>query len=264
MKRLRDLKFKFSTCFFLFAGCSGLFYDAPLCAKSSADLTDAWTEVAPYLIPEQHPVKRKLDNIFSGDVLQNRISLQKAGFEIIKEGRARRIFVVRHRDLPGYVLKVYVEMQTRVESDWRHYVRRIDGANLIQNTINKYGLQNYFKVPKKWIYPYPQTPRYLMSRYFALVAEDMKLLPSVDSKLMWKSEAVTPALLDGLYLLISELGLRDSLANRNIPFSSDGKVAFIDTEYYNSWPIPYKRVLELLSPKMREYWRMLMANRGPQ
>ena len=228
-----------------------------------------WEYITPYLIPENHFAKIQLDTLFHthGRIIKDRKSLLDAGFKLIKKGRGRRIYVFRHPDIPGFVVKLYTDSQVRVGSDWKKYLKRIDGAILIQNHIEKYGFQSMFKVPKKWIYTIPAEVKSIVAKkktkpkQFILVAEDMTPLTSTQSREKWTSEAVTPALLDALFLLVSELGLYDTLYLRNLPFSTDGKLVLIDTEYFFRWPVKYRTLLRLLSREMQEYWKLIIQEK---
>lgn len=66
--------------------------------------------------------------------------------------------------------------------------------------------------------------------------------------------------LEALYTMLSENLLIDSTFIDNIPFSKDGRIAFIDTEHYNSTlkEVCYEMVGAQLSPNMQEHWNQLI------
>ncbi|NGX42789.1 MAG: hypothetical protein K940chlam7_01077 [Chlamydiae bacterium] len=228
---------------------------------------EIWDDLSPYFLPEDHPIKEMLDDIFSNKkrVIQSKKSLKKAKFKIIREGKYRHPYVVSHPRLEGYLLKLYTDAQEYANKKEIRSVCRIFGAQLMQEALDRYGYNSLFKVPKKWIYPLPAEPsppdkKKYCRRNFVLVVEDMEILNKEKNYDMWKSTAITTEKLDALYIIVNELGLCDSIVAFNIPFSSDGKIAFIDTEYFHRWPIKFYRLDHYLSLEMRGYWKQLILN----
>lgn len=219
-------------------------------------------KIACHLIPDKHPAKAQLDLLFQNStrIVENKMSLKMAGFKLIKEGKTKP-YVLRHPLLPGYVLKLFTDEQ-KITQEWEILLKRIVGAHLIQEMIDKMGYGEIFKVPGKWLYTIPCQPNYLFPnesypKMFLLIAEDMQVLSLRANRKLWKSECITPELLFAYYHLISELGLSDSLFMANIPFSEDLSIAFVDTERYFDWPVLYEKVLPRLSTKMKIYWKKL-------
>lgn len=231
--------------------------------------TKVWNSLTPYFLPEDHPIKSQLDKIFcSGKrVVRDKQALKKAGFKIIQGSGWAHIFVVSHPKLKGYLLKLYTDVQASVPEEQR-LGKRIFGAQRIQEAIGRYGYHAFFKVPRKWIYPLPAKPsppkkEKYCRKNFILVVDDMNTLKKQKNKVKWKSEAVSPEILDALYVLFRDVGLSDSTYLANIPFSHDGRIAFVDTEYYDIWPIHFSDLTRSLSEEMREYWIQIVANGGP-
>lgn len=229
---------------------------------------DLWENLTPYFLPEDHPVKEQLDEIFSSGqrVLLNQDTLVEAGFTAPKPGhKLTRPYVLKHPKLKGYLVKMFTDDNKVTE--WEQWVRRIKGAYYTQECIDKHGYQKYFSVPKKWIYPIPvgSASAGEYRKNFILVVQNMKILKKNENKRTWKSMAVNPYVLDALYTVVDEVGLADSLFVFNIPFSRiDGKISFIDTEDYHIWPINYERMKNYLSPALQIYWDMLIENEGPR
>lgn len=219
--------------------------------------------VQPFLLPDHHPAKASLDGIFSKSrALLSVKSMKKAGFIDPKPQKFTRLIVTRHPELKGYVIKAYLDAQRYYKDKPEHHywLLRIKGAESIRSLIALNGWENQMKVPHKWIYELPQQPAppsdYLRKHYI-LVEEDMELLNSKDNKAMWASRAVTHELLDSVFQLIDGLGLHDCVSIDNIPFSQDGRIAFIDTQTFDEWPIDYGRLTPYLSPEMKAYWKQL-------
>lgn len=218
----------------------------------------AWVAVQPYLLPEDHPVKGALDAIFgSARVTLNIDVFKNAGFDVIPMIGKRKV-VGLHDSLKGYVIKTYLDNHNIETKDWKLWIHRILGARMIQASLDKHGYNDIMKVPKKWIYPLPpepmpdSPPKYIKN--FMLVAEDMQ--PLKTEKNMDKFRKMTKRHLDALYIMLKENLLHDSIYIHNIPFCKDGRIAFIDTEHYNSTSrrVRYEKLTRYFSPYMQAYW----------
>lgn len=228
-----------------------------------------WEIVKPYLLPENHPIKSKLDRMFS----RNRVTLtpstfKKAGFKRNRVGRWSRIMASNHPHLLGYFIKAFADTELSVKEDWKKFIHRIEGAKAIRDCIVNHGYQSKFKVPNKWIYPLPVEPsppkaNYYLRKNFILVAEDMKIWDHKSNEDRYYKKMNKP-LLDAMYTIFQEVGLFDSVFAFNVPFCKDGKIAFIDTEYHHKWPVPFHKMSRYLSPEMEKYWNKLIREGGPQ
>lgn len=222
-----------------------------------------WNKVFPYLLPDYHPAKLTLDKIFSSErVLLNLKTMKKAGFIKPLPRKFTRLIVTKHPELPGYVIKAYVDAQRYAKGIPEHYrwLSRIEGAAAIRKKIRLHQLDWFFKVPQKWIYAVPtepSAPPEYVQKNFILIEEDMDLLSDAENEKIWGSERITTAFLDDLFLILQDLGLHDCAKPQNIPFSKDGKVAFIDTESHHNWPVLWKKLSPYLSPSMKQYWKQL-------
>lgn len=223
--------------------------------------------VAPYLLPDDHPIKPTLDTIFSDRPTFNLESLAKAGFQKAKPRKFTKLIVTRHPELPGYIFKFYLDTQRFYKDSPEHelLIMRAKGAELVRNKIISLGLENIFKVPRKWLYALPATNTMVDSYYpksFILVVEDMDILSTHENKKMWKSEVITYQLLDYVFILLDELGLDDSAKPDNIPFSKDGRIALIDTEAFDRYPILYKKLNRSLSNSNQQYWKEITRQKS--
>lgn len=137
----------------------------------------------------------------------------------------------------------------------------------IKKAIHQHhGFQHYFKAPQKWVYPLPQhpaPPKGINNKHFILVCEDMHVHRHKDNIAKWKGVAINKRKLSALFIMLRELGLSDSVYPFNIPFSKDGKITFIDTEYHHDWPVPYHKLTPYLSPRMKLHWKNLIKQNGP-
>lgn len=215
-----------------------------------------WNTLQPYLLPSNHPLKPKLDDIF----LRMRATatahfMKRAGFESLEEWKWDKVFVAKHPHLKGYLIKAFLDDHHLMDD--KILVNRIICAENIRSAIKVYGYQAYFKVPRKWLYQLPENPPTLPGLHqknFILVVEDMDLVSQKENKDMFHN-LITEKHLSALFLLINTLGLSDSVYIKNIPFSKDEKIAFVDTERYGLWPILFHKLTPKLNSKMKKYWK---------
>ncbi|MCE5316775.1 MAG: hypothetical protein LLG04_05360 [Parachlamydia sp.] len=225
-----------------------------------------WDHVQPYLLPPDHPIKPKLDRIFKKGVLTDAESLRKAGFKF-KLRRDRFMIIAGHRDLKGYVLKLYVDKQKLREGEWLQWIKRIEGADRIRTSIESNSFGHFMKVPQKWIYPLPsqavaKPAGDCFPKFFVLVAEKMDIVTHGKNRAKYRF-MMHEELLEALFVVMKENLLIDSMFLDNIPFCKDHRIAFVDTEHSNTRikPMPYEQMLNHLSPKMRKFWKTLIVNK---
>lgn len=255
----------FSPLVYVFVALVLFFRTEILLSKSHSHVSNQiWEKVSPHLLPDQHPVRIQLDQIFSvSRGILNSKSLQKAGFRKSKPRKFTHLIVTTHPTLPGYIFKLYLDSQKYYKKlpEYENWLMRIQGASFIQSEINKLDLQSFFKVPKKWIYDLPEEPsppfEYLRKN-FLLVEEDMALYSEEENNILWQSDFISHAILDGLFKILKNIGLRDCVKIDNIPISKDGKIAFVDTQTYHAWPVHYKELSQKLSKENRAYWKSLI------
>ena len=217
-----------------------------------------------YYLSDTHPIKPTLDALFSTSrVLLNEKSMKKAGFIISKPRPFTNLIIASHPAMPGYIFKLYLDAQRlhKHKPELHFWMMRIQGALAVRDTIETFQLQDLVKVPQKWLYQLPIKPKgkkgYIRRQYI-LVEEDMDLVSSEDNERLWRSEYVTPDLLNAIYIILSKAGLRDCTKPDNLPFSWDGRVSFIDTQSHGG-KVPFKRLESWLSPLNQLYWSKLTA-----
>ncbi len=219
---------------------------------------ETWQEVKPYFLPENHVIKEQLDKIFKKRrVIESRDSLRDAHFRVLSESEDSHMYVLRHKHIDGYIFKVYTDFGIDVD-DSKKWLKRIHGAEAVRNHIKANDYDIFFKLPRKWIYPVPVNPApnpSLKAKYFILVEEDMHLVEKKENKKLWDSPVVDKPFLDALFDLVTTLGMTNATMPKNIPFSEDGKIAFIDTEISNTWPVQLDQLNKHLSSEMKSYWK---------
>jgi len=137
-------------------------------------------------------------------------------------------------------------------------LRRILGAHSIRASIEQHGYQHLLIVPQKRLYRLPSGPAPgLYPKKFILVVEEIHVIPDEGTYSLWKSDFITKERLHAVYKVINACGLIDSVYPDNIPITFENLIAFIDTEHFHSWPVPYHKLSHFLAKKQRVYWTSL-------
>lgn len=225
---------------------------------------EIWDKVSPYFLPEDHPLKEKLDEIFTKSrAIVGIESMKKAGFGKVAPQKYTQVVVARHEAVEGYIFKIYLDAQRyhKKKTEWYYWIKRITGARAIQQMIDEKGWHDIFKVPKKWVYPLPCDPcppKDFVRKNFILVEEDMDIVDNKTNYDLWGSEIITHEILDHMYYMTTELGLWDCAKPDNAPFSRDGRIAFVDTQSVYEWPIRYDKLTSHLNKENKAYWKELI------
>lgn len=231
---------------------------------------EVWQQLTPYLMPEGHPLRRPLDRLFSERrVLRNKKALKRAGFVDPQRQPHTKVIVTRHREMKGYIFKIYTDDQPYYRDLPEHqiWMLRARGAALVRQEIAAQGWGHLFKAPKKWIYPLPPTPAATsgaLAKNFILVEKDMEILSNEKSWKRWRDGTVTHDHLDMLFYLVTKIGLRGGCKADNIPFCKDGRIAFVDTEKNLIWPLPYQRLFQVLEGDLAAHWQRLIDAKAQQ
>lgn len=215
-----------------------------------------------YLLPSNHPIKPSLDYLFSQSrALLNLENLEKAGFEYSPPRKFTNLIVAKHPALPGYIFKLYLDAQRFHKDKPEHHfwILRVQGSILVRQQIAAARLDSFLKVPQKWIYKLPSKPAPAlgyMRKSYILVEEDMDLVSKEHNEALWSSSFVSKELLNAVYQILTIVGLSDCAKPDNIPFSTDGRIAFIDTQTFGR-KVPYKNLEKWLSEENKIYWKVL-------
>jgi hypothetical protein len=219
--------------------------------------------MAPYLLPLDHPLMPKLEAIFSlGRIVETKETLLAAGFSIIASKEGSFVTIVKHADLPGYVLKLYLDSETRCKKEipnWEWLTHRCLGADILKKFIKKNKIL-HFTVPDKWLYLLPSIPSTGPNPQPVIVVEtDMKPESQEATALAWKTY-VTKEHLDELFSILKQ-GYGTVGLVRNVHYTKSGTFAFTDTQY----PIRrlnLKHVGPYLSEEMESYWNTLIEKKS--
>lgn len=224
---------------------------------------EVWTMLEPYFLPTHHPIRKKLDALFSKQRATLSLkTFEKAGFGKQKLRQPTNIIVGRHADFSSYLFKVYLDSQPAVV-EWDNWIKRIEGAKAIESCCQAHEF-SHFVVPQKWIYPLPLNPSPPLKEAYArknfiLIVEEIPILHQKENENAYLKK-ITPQILDELYVILSETQAIDSVYIDNIPFTRSGKIAFVDTEHHHAGQVPFHKLTPRLNPKMQNYWQTLIQN----
>ena len=147
-----------------------------------------------------------------------------AGFSVLDRSNDKRIMAAQHPCVPGVLFKKY---NSTVDIDQRNnYVARVEGADCLRAFIFDHQLQ-HIVVPRKQVIDLPvvfssggQSSQVLAVEKFDLIELKATIKCYRDIDLFILREVC--------FVLFHFRGL-DSIVD-NLPFTTEGKVAFIDTE----------------------------------
>jgi hypothetical protein len=167
---------------------------------------------------------------------------REAGFHLVDHAETK-IMAGSHRRLRGYLIKKYNNDRPG-KDQLRNYMHRIEGARLLREFIAEHNFQHVV-VPQKFLYALsPSFPeRYLV------IAEKFDLVSrSGTERAYGKLDREQGREL--AVILYYFRGLNSTIAN--LPFTADGKIAFIDTERWHRDKDLLRKVGDRLSGKRRE------------
>lgn len=223
-------------------------------------------KMRPYLLPIDSSLKPTMDSLFSSSrVIENESSFALAGFHTLFAQENSFIRVAQHASLPGFLLKVYLDSEHRQKKGmpgWEWLTRRCEGAKNIRHLIKRKNLK-YFTVPDKWLYPLPAPSTTEIAKDsiqpVVLVVTRMNLVSTEETLEAWLTK-ITPRHLDELYCILSH-GYSSCFLMLNIPYTTEGVFACIDTEYPKR-TMDFAKVKKYFSPEMQLYWEELIRKGG--
>ena len=169
------------------------------------------------------PVFDKLGDLFTDpDMFRSVDRYSAKGFSIVARN-PEKMMCGRHKRVKGYVFKKFNDRFPK--SQLVNYLRRIEGARLLRRFIDEHSFTRVTS-PKKWLY---QLPSDFPERYL-LVAERLDLRSKEKSESRY--DRIDKEQLGELATILYYFrGLNSTLSN--LPYTEDGKIAFIDTERWD-------------------------------
>jgi hypothetical protein len=151
-----------------------------------------------------------------------------AGFDVFDRSHENKIMVARHPMLEGLLVKKYSD-SAPAEEQLANYQARVLGANLLQAFVRDHGLTRIV-VPDKQIIELPPVFIRADQRSHVLVVQRLDILSPDDSIAAYRR--VDPMALRELCFVLFHFRGLDSIVD-NVPLTSDGRIAFIDTEKWS-------------------------------
>lgn len=161
------------------------------------------------------------------DMFDSLESFSAADFEVA-DRRRNKIMVGSHASAPGYLFKKYSNAR-RQDEQLENYQARIEGARRLRALIDAHHLQRIV-VPRKWLYELPSEFGRKQKPSHVLVVDRLKLMDRDDVEPAYAD--IDPITLRELCVVVYHFNGLDSIA-KNVPFTMDGRIAFIDTEKWN-------------------------------
>jgi len=183
------------------------------------------------------------------DMFDSTSSWQQAGFAVEGEGEKSNIMVASHPSAPGVLFKKYSK-KISLKKQRRNYQRRVAGAEKLRKFVKAQRLTKIV-VPRKHLHELPPEFSRKGKSSYVLVVERLSLLESTASKRLYHE--IDRETLRQLCAVLREFRGLDS-GVRNVPFTSGGQIAFIDTERWDEHresKIWLRRIREYLSSDRR-------------
>jgi hypothetical protein len=179
-------------------------------------------------MPFDDPVSLDLKALFRDpEMFDSRSSWSAAGFQVINRSSSGKIMVARHPSVHGLLFKKYTSDVSQ-KDQIANYERRVEGADRLRSFIGKHGFSRLV-VPRKWIVDLPH-PLSRRGPAHVLVVEQLDLIGDEQTKEAYQT--INPAVLTDLCVVLFHFRGMDSNA-KNLPFTSDGRIALIDTEHWD-------------------------------
>ncbi len=179
-------------------------------------------------MPFDDPSSLDLRTLFrDAGMFESRRSWSAAGFWVFDRSNNGKIMVARHPSVQGLLFKKYSSDMSQ-KDQLRNYERRVEGSDQLRSFVDRLRL-SHVSVPRKWLLELPRlSPRRETS--YVLVVEQLDLLSDEQTKAAY--QRVDPVVLKELCIVLFRFRGMDSIA-KNIPFASDGRIAFVDTEHWD-------------------------------
>lgn len=160
-------------------------------------------------------------------MFDSRGSWGAAGFTVFNRANNGKIMVARHPAAPGLLFKKYTSDVSQKDQA-QNFRRRLDGSRRLRAFCDQQRLTRVV-VPRKWLLELPERFSRRDTAYI-LVADQLDLMSEDQTKKTY--QRIDPDVLADLCAVLHEFRGMDS-NTKNIPFVTDGRVAFIDTEHWD-------------------------------
>ena len=172
------------------------------------------------------PPEVNLDGLFHRASLFDSVEeLRDAGFQIVR-GSENRVTVFGHASAPGYLFKKFLrDVKRPYEKQLTSYQKRVRGAHALRAHLDALGIHSIV-VPRKWLCKLPL--RFRGKPDHVVVVEKCDLLERENIKQSYR--ALPRETVRDLCTIFFTFE-RVDFSSRNWPFTTEGKIAVIDTGY---------------------------------
>ena len=172
------------------------------------------------------PKSLDLDGLFADpDMFDSRRAWRRAGFDVLDPAKDVECMVAAHPSAPGYLFKKYADDISQKEQR-ENYAARIEGAARLAELIRRERLVHVV-APKKHLHDLPKS---FGKSSRVLVVERIDVVGAGASERRYHDIA-DPVLRDLLRVIVRFKGLDSN--SKNVQFTRDGRIAFVDLENWN-------------------------------
>ena len=170
------------------------------------------------------PIASQLKELFTDrKMFDSMKAFEEAGFKLIAHS-PHKIMSGSHKLTRGFLFKKYNNDKPG-KKQLKNYMRRIEGARLLRTFIAEHGFQHVV-APRKWLHELPES---FPSRYL-IVADKLDLMS--DDATRRKYDRIREDQMRELATVLYYFRGLNSWT-KNLPFTEEGKIAFIDTERWH-------------------------------
>ena len=208
------------------------------------------------------PPEIDLDSLFQRKSIFDSIDdLEEAGFQIVRASTKNRVTVFSHASLPGYLFKKFLrDVKHPYKKQIASYKKRVRGAHALKAHVEALNIDSIV-VPRKWLCELPRRFRSDGKRQYVVIVEKYDLLTRDKTNQLYRT--IPKDTIRDLCTIFYAFK-RVDFAARNMPFTPEGKIAFIDTGYLmritegsSFRRKSYKKNVEKLFPHQQRYAKSL-------
>lgn len=175
------------------------------------------------------PRSLALDALFVDPTMfDSRRAWQRAGFDVLDPAKVTECMVAAHPSTPGCLFKKYGN-DISLKKQRKNYETRIAGAAQVAKFIADEQLAHMI-VPQKHLHELPRSFRAHDRPAYILGVERLDILGTNESARRYHDIA-EPILRELLRVLVKFKGLDSN--SKNVQFTRDGKIAFVDLEHWD-------------------------------
>jgi len=165
---------------------------------------------------------------YKESIFDSRTKLGNAGFEIVRGSSKGRVTVFGHPSVPGYLFKKYVgDGSPPRRNQLANYERRVRGARNLAAHLEALSIDSIV-VPRKLLCKLPRQFSSKGNPDYVVIVEKCNFLDDHKTKQLYRTlSEKTLRELCTIFFTFKHVDFRTS----NMPFTLEGKIAFIDTGY---------------------------------